>query len=257
MLALVPAARANVTLTDQNSSMSIDPDTQAGAYSWIVDGQNQLYQQWFWYRVGTTGGQASIDTISAPVINQLAADRVDISYGNNQLMVEVTYDLTGGSVGSGTSDVAEVIRITNVSGNRLSFSFFQYSDFDLDGNSIDDTATIHTILGKGYVASQVGAGKSAMTETVVTPGAARWEANLYANTLSGLNGGNYNLNNSLSAGPGDATWAFQWDFTLDPNRTFLISKDKQITAVPEPSTLAIAGLAGLGLAAAFRRRRGS
>ncbi len=54
------------TLTDNNSVAQINPNSQSGMFNWSVDGQNQLNQQWFWYRIGNTPEQ-SIDTISAPL----------------------------------------------------------------------------------------------------------------------------------------------------------------------------------------------
>ena len=46
-------------------------------------------------------------------------------------------------------------------------------------------------------------------------------------------------------GPGDVTWALQWDFALAPGSTFLISKIKDVQ-IPEPSA---AVLVSLGLIA--------
>jgi len=251
---LVPTTRADVTLTDENSTVTIDPSTsQAGVNAWNVDGVNQLYQQWFWYRIGSTGGQSSIDTISPPVVNLIAPEQVDITYANNQLRVQIEYDLTGGSPGSGTADLSEIVRITNLSGAPLSLHFFQYSDFDLGGNFDGDSVTLTRNL-----ALQTKPGIE-LSESVVTPGASRLEADLFPNTLLNLNNtAGYNLNNVAAAGPGDVTWAYQWDRVLGVDGTYIISKDKHLEAIPipEPSTLAIAGLAGLGLIGyGYRRTR--
>ncbi|MDB6109574.1 MAG: hypothetical protein JWR69_1324, partial [Pedosphaera sp.] len=54
-------------------------------------------------------------------------------------------------------------------------------------------------------------------------------------------------------GPGNVTWALQWDLTIAAGGTALISKDKYLEIiVPEPSTFA---LTGLGLAAFLLLRR--
>jgi hypothetical protein len=42
-LAPAPANAIN-TLTDLNSSITIDPQSQSGAYGWVVDGVSNLYQ---------------------------------------------------------------------------------------------------------------------------------------------------------------------------------------------------------------------
>jgi hypothetical protein len=243
--AAAPQAQASVTLIDQNSTAGIDPNSQAGVFNWTVDGKNNLFQQWFWYRIGDDPtGQHSIDTISAPTVTPFLGTRgVDIAYSNGTLGAEVNYILTGGSAGSGTSALSEVVRLTNTSSSSITLHFFQYSDFDLSGTPDGDSVAL-----TDHKATQGGPGKL-LSETVVTPDASRLEANIFANTLNSLNSGApYDLNNVATAGPGDVTWAYQWDVTLSEGGTFLISKVKQLQPIPEPSTLAIAGLAGLGLA---------
>ena len=57
------SAKADVVLTDFNSTVVIDPTSQAGMYTWTVDGVDQMWQQWFWYRIGSAGPEQSIDTL--------------------------------------------------------------------------------------------------------------------------------------------------------------------------------------------------
>ena len=58
------AVASPINLVDQNSSVTIDPTSQAGVDNWTVNGVNQLYQEWFWYGVGSSG-DLSIDQLSA------------------------------------------------------------------------------------------------------------------------------------------------------------------------------------------------
>ena len=53
----------DIILQDANSQIDITPTSQAGMHAWIVDGTSYDAQQWFWYRIGTTGGESSIDTL--------------------------------------------------------------------------------------------------------------------------------------------------------------------------------------------------
>lgn len=239
ILLCAPQASATIfNLTDANSSLVVDTGSQAGAQDWFIDGINVLNQQWFWYRIGSTGPEHSIDTIDAtPTETLLDPATLKITYTNSQLSVDILYALIGGTPGSRTSDVAETIRISNVGGTRLDLHFFQYSDFDLSpgGDRVQLSAN-H--------ADQTPAGFGMMiSETVITPQASHGEANIFSNTLDKLNDGSATtLNDVLTAGPGDATWAFQWDRSIAAGGSFIISKDKNIApTVPEPTAIALLG----------------
>ena len=98
------------------------------------------------------------------------------------------------------------------------------------------------------------------------------EGALYPATLGKLTTGTSPLSNSPtpntagSIGPGDVTWTYEWDPTIAPNSTFIISNDGQLIAgtptvggpppTPEPSTLALLFSGALGVMGyAWRRRR--
>src|SRR5438128_30207 len=63
---------APITLSDLNSSATIDPSLQSGMSNWTVNGTNQLFQQWFWYRTGSTGQEFSIETL--PLVSSIVSD---------------------------------------------------------------------------------------------------------------------------------------------------------------------------------------
>jgi hypothetical protein len=80
------------------------------------------------------------------------------------------------------------------------------------------------------------------------------EADVVFNTLNKLNAGSPQiLNDSTNAGPGDVTWAFEWDLPINPGATSQFSKDINIV-VPEPSTVALVGASLISLLAMRRRR---
>ena len=245
---------SQVALVDGNSLADIDPGTQSGMYNWIVDGVDHLAQQWFWYRIGA-GQEFSIDTISAPVVVHPTANTATITYANALLSVRVDYTLFGGVPGDGASHIQESLTINNLSGTALDLHFFQYSDFDLLGTPAGDRVQLGKDVFLKFNEALQTEGPIVFSETDVTPGADRGEANFFPNTLNSLNDGLATTlnNNAGPVGPGDVTWAFEWDRLLDPNGSLLISKNKYIQ-VPEPGTLALVGL-GLATFLSLRRRK--
>lgn len=242
-----------VTMTNGNSTVLFDTATSAGMNSWTVDNIDMLYQQSFWYRIGNSSAEANISTlpVSYSVGNYLGGTNnlLTLSYNTNgNFTIDVVYTLLGGSANSGVSDIGEQIRIKNNGSSPLDFHFFQYSDFDLGGNAND------TVLINDGSKVSVWDSLYAMSETVATPDASRWEANTFANTLNALEDMSAtNLNMNKGPYTGDVTWAYQWDFTLNADGSYIISKDKRIGQVPEPATMILFGLGLIGLAGAGRK----
>ena len=263
-LAAAPAmAQHSFVLEDANSLVHFNTDpaflgTRIGMDEWRVDGVNHMFNQWFWFRVGNTAEQRinALPRTFFGTFNTNADPRPDtftVQYTvANSFQIESSFRLTGGNLGSGTSDVLETIRITNQGTVPLDFHFFQYCDLDLNNDIIDDSVRI-TAPPQWNTATQID-GAQVVTETSALPFPNRHEVNTYANTINSLdNATATNLNNNPGPlGPPrlDYTWAFQWDFILNPGDSFLISKDKLLT--PAPGTLGLLGLAGV---IAGRRRR--
>jgi hypothetical protein len=238
-------------LTDGNSSAGFDFATQAGQFDWTVDQHQQIAQQWFWYRIDNNP-EASFDTISPPVVIQPTSNYLNVSYAMPGVFTTtVSFLLTGGQLGSGTSDIMETIAIHNTSGAPLDFHVFQYVDFDLNGTPGGDVVQI---LAPNTV--QQTEGPTILSETVITPSSSHHEVAFFPQTLNSLNDLLPTTLNDVSGplGPGDVTWAFQWDRLIPTGGTLIISKDKQIN-IPEPMTalLLVVGAAGAMLRQSRRR----
>jgi len=247
------------TLVDDNSSAAFNTSSSANTNSWLVDGVDHLNQQAFWYRVGNVA-EASLHALPIALEGTTDTDfdgnheNLFVRYGGAGFIAEVRYALDGGSPGSGAADMGEQITITSTSGVPLDFHFFQYVDFDISATPLDDSARFpdpHAVLQ--YDGSLV------VTETADAPQPHRREIDFYNGILAKLTDGvasNLSDTPPIGAvfGPGDVTWAFQWDFTLLPNSVYQISKDKIISVIPEPAASFLLSF-GAGLLLSIRRKR--
>ncbi|MCS7049628.1 MAG: PEP-CTERM sorting domain-containing protein [Verrucomicrobiae bacterium] len=259
---LTPVGAAPITLKDENSVLYVDPALPSGVYGWEVDGVDNVWEHWFWYRIGSSS-ESSL--ASLPIV---AHGTTDTNFDGDDDTLFVRYELAGvvrfnvrlsldgGSPGSNVSDLAEQIQIRNLSGTAIRLSFFQYTDFDLFANPAGDSALIKLDPVTGLPTEVVQwKGSAVLTEVVLTPDATCGEISESPQILAKLTDFDADdLSNTF--GPvslDDVTWALQWDFTLAPGQSVLISKDLRLV-IPEPTTAGLVGLALLGVATALRRR---
>jgi hypothetical protein len=265
-LTAAPALADLITLIDENSQVQIDPSSQAGMKLWSVDGTNYDAKQWFWYRLGPNGGEQSLDTLTmngAPFLSDtngdLVNETVNIKYTNDLtnhgLNINVKFTLQGSGPGAGWSDISEQIRIENRSASTMEVHFFQYNNFILSNGQ--DTVTFDSnnhVLQTGP-AGQLG--ELVNTGEGVVTGFPKHEGAFVPVTLTSLNdGGPTNfLNGMAPVGPGNVSWAFQWDLTIPAGGYGIISKDKLLNVVPEPASITLLCLSGiLGCGWLWRRR---
>jgi hypothetical protein len=258
---LLGASQSNatpvVTLTDNNSTVTMDPNSSAGLNSWKVGNQvNQINKEWFWYRVGS-GSQSSLDVLGLTNATGYdtngngQTDTEKLTYGSaNGLQIVVTYSLAGGQAKSGTSDLGETIKITNNGSSAATYHFFEYTNFNLGGSTTGQTVTI----ANGNTATDTGNGE--LATMVVSPKPSAYEAAIFPDLLTTdlTNTSNFAMNDAASTPAGDGESGFQWDLALNAGQSYVISIDKQIQSIPEPSSeVAILGLGGLLLTRPRRR----
>lgn len=247
---IAAAGEPALILEDGNSLAAFD---SLGQFAWEVDGTENLFEQSFFYRRDGFNDEASISTLDLvdtvlSDTNPFTDDRDDAIaqlWTDGSLEIETLFTLRGGLAGSGESGLAEQITITNTTQDRISFTFFQYVDFDLGGDFSDDSGQIVD----GNIAQQSD-DEFTLSETVVTPMPDAFQMDDQSVLSEYWDNGMIDNLNGNDSHEGDVAWAFQWDITLEAGQSFLISKNKSI--VPAPGAMALLGLGGL---AAARRRR--
>ena len=99
-----------VTMSDSNSTVLVNPDGSNGVFNWTVDGVNQLKKEWYWFRLAGAGAQTRLDTLpvtyTAPTPNLLRA-----TYSGTGFSIQLLLSLSGGTPGSGNSDLSGSIKI--------------------------------------------------------------------------------------------------------------------------------------------------
>lgn len=258
-----PVQATPITLIDDNSSLTLNTTVPSGAFDWIVDGVNQLKRQNFYFRVGNSGPEQSLDTLvqgpSGAFDTNFSGtfDTFFVRYFGPDFEIDLTYRLNGGVAGSQTSSIVEQVSITNTGNSAIDFNLFKYADFDLAGTVLGDTVefvNVNTI--------QQWDGLTRL-ETVTTPAATRREATFNGSTLAKLMDPTNpdNLSNTpligSPLGPSDVVWALQWTKKIDPGGTFNIDIGNSVM-IPEPSTLALMtiGLFSTVVYGGRRRARG-
>jgi len=261
-LAIAPAAvqATDLTVSDGDSSINVDPHSDDGFDTWTVDGTDHMYQQWFWFRLDSEGGgEVSLDEVPLLHHETHSTDTIHLTYGvdaeNITATADILYVLEDGA--NGSSRVSEWVTLsgTGIEENDT-FHWFEYTDLDLDGSSGDSAER----TGPGVIV-QTDSPFSVTVESDVVP--THWEIDVYSDLVDALDDGDpTTLADATSPfGPADATHAFQWSIPLTPgNAFFQYHKEKTLgrfaqepNVIPEPSSMLLFGLGGA--AAWFKRRR--
>jgi hypothetical protein len=230
-----------LTITSGSSSAIVDPESVFGLSSWTIDGQEQIFEQWFWYRLQGMDSESSLDSL--PLLDQqLSGDRLELTYGSTDLGVGLAYTL---SAGSAWARLLEEITLINPGPEPLSLAWFAEVDFDLNGTSLGDTA----FGGLGGI-TQADGGTGATVQASIGPSAFQIAPSPFL-FLSLTDDAPTTLDDSGSpSGLGDLSFAFQWNLVIPAGQSQTLTLTKEI--VPEPGTWL---LVGSGVAAWLAKRR--
>ncbi|MDU0460260.1 MAG: MBG domain-containing protein [Geobacteraceae bacterium] len=110
-----------------------DATPYTGLYSLVVDGSERLWQQWFWYRIGPSGMEKSLESLPLTSVTppSLASpNTLSLTY-----TLADTFDITVAYVltypAGGTARLQKNVTISNISTSDLDYHLFEYSDFDI------------------------------------------------------------------------------------------------------------------------------
>ena len=122
------------TLSDGNSQVYVDPTTSptAGMSQWCVDGPNYASQDWFYYRLGTSGPVTPINLLGVSS-DTCSLNAATVTYSGSGsasgLSLQLQYSLDGGNPGDGTSILYTTIKVNNQTGQSL--QLFEYGQYTL------------------------------------------------------------------------------------------------------------------------------
>jgi hypothetical protein len=241
----IPAQGSSYTLSHGNSAMTVFVEQPVGFEQWSVDGQLQLFQQQFFYRVGSVGGESAI--YSLPVVGStlVSPSLLKAQYANDQFALEIVYSLLGGTAGSGLSSLSEQVKITNLGDSALNFHFYEYADFDLGGVPEGDTIQLGKNLQGLFNEAAQSRATLQFSEAVYRPGATHATVGVETAVLGGLTDGSPStLDNNAGPVSGDVAYAFQWDVVIGAGSSVVLGMDKTLSValIPEPATGALFGL---------------
>jgi PEP-CTERM motif len=224
-----------------------------GLSDWMVDGVDQLQQQWFYYSVGGSAVN-SINTIQpgSTAYNILggSAPTLDEGYTNGVLSVTSSYTLQG--VDSTMAQLGTQIAIQNLSSSNQVFKFYQFSHFTTGQDVYFENSPYYTVY-------QYNSSNPAYLEGSITLGLGTTvgeAAGLYDGNQFGLENGNsapsFSTATFPTAGPGDVDFGYEFIATLAPGGSITIGETEEV--VPEPSSLALLA-SGIIASAWFQKRR--
>ena len=243
-----PGHAALLTVSDGNASISVDPETVFGLSDYTVNGRPQLFEQWYWFRLSTDTFEHPLNELSL-LSASATGNRIDVSLANSVLGVDLSYQLVGGLPGIDEAHLHESATLRNLTTAPLSLTWFMEADFDLNGSGGQDT-----ISGGLDGIVQTDGTTTVMVLPGVTPDA--FQIAPFADLFVSLSDFSITtLDDSGNPfGPGDGTFAYQWNVLLPPDtpRTLPLDKDF-VSFVSEPGTLMLL-LSGFAAFRVLRRR---
>jgi hypothetical protein len=227
---LAAGAAHGQTVTDGNSSFgqvaanTIGAAIRTGAnggtngvFTAGGDATDQLFQQWWWYRVeGVNAREFALSnrTSNTAVGNQLIYEFVEPEGFN----FRVTYRLTDGADAPASANVDARVEISNTMNHAMSLALFSYLDYDLEGLATDraELAEPGRILITDNTSGFFG---QFLAENPTAYGVGAFAT--IRNELTDTGVDNF-ASTGLPFAPADWSGAFQWNLNVPANGTVTV-----------------------------------
>ncbi|MBV9385304.1 MAG: hypothetical protein JOZ78_02635 [Chroococcidiopsidaceae cyanobacterium CP_BM_ER_R8_30] len=248
-----PANAAVFDLTNGNATASFNntqgivqqPDIskarQTGITVFQVDNMPVQYQNGFWVRVGSSGGESLVgpntSSLTEGPLTQIGNNQASITYTDpGSFTLALNTVLAGGAIGSGQASLTQTANITNVSSSPLDFHLFEYYDFFVE--DVSGTSSIVSITGGNNALATWTENGTNIDVAVSSPVANRYEVEDYPILRNSLNDSSPTVlnNDGGPKGPGDLPFALEQDLNIPIGQTITIATQERVaTAVPEPT----------------------
>jgi hypothetical protein len=238
-----------ITVSNGNTTIAVNPQSAFGLFSWDVSGVNQMFEEWFWFRQGSATFETSLHNLTLLRADSVGS-QIHLAYDGHLFRVDVLYELRGGPIGNGVSRIDEMIILTNTSDAILPLVWFAETDLDLNGTGMGDFAI-------GGIPSVTQTEGSTLVAVRGVPPPDRFQIAPFPLLFRSLTDNSVtNLDNTGSPfGPGDVSFAFQWNLTIPIAESVTLTLNKQLV-VPEPGTHLLFAAALLGILLARPKLKG-
>lgn len=249
---IISAQAASFTLTDNNSEITVND--RNGITVWYVDGSpDNVFISNYYYRIGATGNEFPFfDGLGTPTVTQPTDNQLEFTYTGTDIEAVVNYQLSGEDLGSNRSFINKSVTLTNLSPQNLDFHLFDYSDFDIKFNQLDQRDQAIALDFGTILLNSATKPLSILTQVSPTP--SHYEIadflTLYFKFFIDQDGATTLTNTPLlnvpfPIPPSDNAFAFQWNFNLNAGESRTFNSQFNYASVPEPSS--VFSLIGLGI----------
>ncbi|MBK8915801.1 MAG: PEP-CTERM sorting domain-containing protein [Phycisphaerales bacterium] len=224
--------------TDRTGTGAGNSNFDPGAV-WV----DQLFQNWWWFRgPGDTREFALSNRVSETYSGNTGNMLYRESAAGYSFDAALNIQLFDGA-NDGEAAFYWTVVITNTGQSQLDLALFNYLDLDLGiTGSTSDRAEM---LAPGVM--RIWDPTDLTTAIFHGPGASAFRIGAFAaNRLTLVDAAVNNFGNEGNPfGPGDFTGGFQWDLSIAPGESVTVYESMGL--VPEPSSLALLGLAAFAL----------